>query len=105
MWIIRLSSVDNNTFILAQVKGCSPQQPFFFFPFASLKWPNVILGMGFCTNPELCQGMLEVLPKPVVELLEERVWEKKELSGSVGLRLAPGTAVLPEHNRALSSPE
>lgn len=36
-------------------------------------------------NPGLCWHTLEVLPKPVVELLEGRVWEKKELSSSVGL--------------------
>lgn len=37
---------------------------FFFFPFASLKRPNLILGTVFYANPELYRDKLKVLPKP-----------------------------------------
>lgn len=114
-----LPRVDNNTCILTQVEGVSQQQSFFFFfPFASLNRPNKFLSRRFVVrSPDLCRDTLRgaggpaerrrgaagFCPPPPASQGEER--GERLRGGAVSLRLAPGTASLPQHNGALYGAE
>lgn len=96
--------MDNNTFILAQVKGCSPQQPFFLSLCVS-KTASRYFGERFLYEPWALLAHTGGPAKACCGAAGRKSLGEEGAEQLCWPLLAPGTAALPEHSRALSSTE